>query len=117
MAEVTEATSSFSSLFYIMIIGVIVIIALIIFFMRNLKYNSKQIWKSIGVSLLITIGIELLLMFISIFLPQPMCQIGIMSSYCPTNAEILLNFSPFTFPAIFLVVLFFYYLIRFIKNR
>ena len=114
MVEVTAETAFFP-LFYIIIISAIVIIALIIFFIGKLKYNSKQIWKSIWVSLLITIGIHLLMLIISFFLPQPMCKQGYWD--CSNNAELLLGISPYTIPLIFLIVILIYYIIKVIKKR
>ncbi|MBI2499561.1 hypothetical protein HYV88_04945 [Candidatus Woesearchaeota archaeon] len=112
---VTEITNSFSSLFYITPLVIIAIITLIIFFIRKLNYNFKQVLKSIWISLLITISIQILVLLVSMFLlPQQLCKIG---ANCPTNAEVSLSFLPYTTPIIFLFVILIYYIKKFIKKK
>ncbi len=116
-AYLVNATSSLSPLFYIVLLVIILKIASIIFFIKKLEYGSKQIWKSIGISILFTFGIQILLLIILSFLPGvpgPTCKVG---ASCSSNAEISLSFFPYTAPAIFIVVMLIYYIIKFIKNK
>jgi len=106
--EIVGISKSLSLTFYILLSLVILLVTLVIFLIKKLKYDAKQIWKSIGISLLISIGIQLLLMIISFFLPQPMCKIG---GHCPSQAEILLLLSPYIIPGVFLIAILFYYII------
>ena len=112
--EVVVETKSMSLTFYILLLAVVVIVIFIIFFIKKLKYNSKQILKSIIISLLITFGIQILFLVISRFLPQPTCKIG---GHCPTTAEISLLFFHYTAPAIFLIVILIYYIIKFARRK
>ena len=117
-AEIVSITSSFSSIFYITIIITIVLVTLIILFNRKLKYNYKQTLKSILISFLISLPIQLLLWFALLLLFMTTntapCKTG---ASCPSGFETSLYLVPYTFPAIFLIVLFFYYLIKVIKNK
>ena len=108
--EIVSASKSFSSIFFILLLLTIIIIVSIIILIKKLNYNFKQISKSIEISLLITLGIEIILLIVSFFLLQPMCKMG---AYCPSNAELLLSLSPYTIPAIFLIVLLIYLIVNF----
>ena len=112
--EIVGETKSLSLTFYILLLIVIVIVVLIIFFIKKLKCNIKQILKSIVISLLITIWVQILFLAISRFLPQPTCKIG---GHCPTTADISLLFFPYTAPAIFLIVILIYYIIEFFRRK
>jgi len=112
--EIVSASKSLSPTFYVLVLLTIIIIASIIFLIKKLNYNFKQISKSIGLSLLITIGIKIILLIVSFFLPQPMCKMG---AHCPSNAELLLHLSLYTIPAIFLIVLLIYLIVKILKNK
>ncbi len=112
--EIVSASKSLSPTFYILLLLTIIIIASIIILFKKLNYNFKQISKSIGISLLITVGIKIILLIVSFFLPQPMCKIG---AHCPSNAELFLSLSPYTIPAIFLIVLLIYLIVKVVKNK
>lgn len=112
--EIVNATKSLSPTFYILLIITIVIIISIVLLIKKLNYNFKQISKSVGISLLIAIFIKIILLIISYFLPQPMCKLGV---YCPSNAGILLSMSIYTIPAIFLIVLLIYLVVKVIKQK
>ncbi|MCG2692692.1 hypothetical protein L6279_01120 [Candidatus Parcubacteria bacterium] len=112
--EIVSASKSLSPAFYILVLLTIAIIASIIILIKKLNYDFKQISKSVGISLLITIGIKIILLIVSFFLPQPMCKMG---AHCPSNAELLLSLSPYTIPAIFLIILLIYLIIKIVKNK
>ena len=111
MVTVNEM-NSFSPLFYVTIISVIVIIGLIVFFIRKSKHNWKQILKGFGISALITLVIEFLIwLYFGVINPiQVSCKMGI---NCPSPAEISFGLVLYLFIPIFLIVLFVYYLIIF----
>lgn len=108
-----NVTTNFSSVFYISVLSVVIAIFLIVFLIKKLKYNSKQVWKSVGTSLSITVGVQALLLVVSLFLPQPVCTIG---SNCPSNSQLLIQASVYTTPIIFLIVTLFYYMTKLLKS-
>lgn len=115
---VTEITNNLSPLFYIAIITIIIVITLIIFFIKKLNYNFKQVLKSIWISLLITIGIQILVLLIGAFiLPEAICDAKNSTVRCPTNADIFLSYLPYTMPVILLFIILIYYTTKFIRKK
>jgi hypothetical protein len=112
--EIVNATQSFSSALYIIILVTVILLALIIFFNRKMNYDLKKTFKSIWISILITLGLQILLTLIGSFFMGIQCKEG---SPCPSNFEMSLGFFPYTFPAILLIVIFLYYLINFARNK
>ena len=110
------AKSGFSSLFYITILVVIIIIGLVIFFIKRLNYGFKQVLKSIGFSLLVTLIFEILFFVIGlpIGLFSVWCKMG---GKCPTAFEVYLEYVPSTAITVFLVSLFVYYVVKIVKRR
>ena len=104
----------FSSFLYVMMILAILIIGLTIFFIMRLKPSLKDFLKVVGISASITIGIELFLFVISRFLPSLVYSIG-QGDFAATN--IYLIGILYLFIPIFLLVLFIYYLIKFLRRR
>ena len=92
---------------------IVIVISLILFLIKKLKYNSKQGWKSVCTSFLITMGVQVLLLFVGFFLPQPMCT----GSDCPSNSQILIQEFFYTTPIIFLIVILFYYMTKFLRQK
>jgi len=111
---VTES-STLSSEFYLIAFLAIVVVSLTIFFIKKLNYNLNKILKSIWVSLAITAGIEILFFIIGNFgMFRVKCKEGIA---CITPFEVFLKALPYTATVIFLIVIFIYYLIKFIKRK
>ena len=117
VTEIVNVSKSLSPEFYVTIFIAIVILALIVLLTRKLNYDFNKILKSIGISLLITVGIKIFLLIISFFLSQPMCKTIANGGRCPTNADILLASSLYTLPAIFLIVLLIYLIIKITKAK
>lgn len=115
--EIISASKEVSPIFYLVLFAAVAIIASIIILFRSLRYDFKQISKSIVISLLITVGIEIVLLIASFFEPQPMCKTGLVGANCPTNAELLLQSSSYRLPAIFLIVLLIYLIARAVRKR
>ena len=109
--EVVSEKSSLSPLFYIIILSVLFIVGLIIFFIKKLDYDINQILKSVGISLLITLIIEILIFIF--FKPTIYCGLG---ESCPSSFEYFLGFLPYTAATIFLITILIYYIVKFIKN-
>jgi len=114
---IIEETSShsYSIYFYLAIIIPILIIGMIIFFIRKLKYDHKKILKSVWISLLITLILEGLFYVIGSYFRffEVMCKIG---ADCPTQFQMFINYFFYSFIAIFLIVIFIYYIIKMIKT-
>lgn len=114
--EVVATRSSFSPVFYIAIFLIIVVVGLVVFFIKKLKYGLNQILKSVGISLLITSCIEILFYLIGSLLGffRVYCKPG---GHCPGPFEIFLEYLPYTATLIFLLTILIYYITKFIKNK
>ena len=108
-----DASSSYSIWFYLAIILFVLIVGLMVFFLKKLKYNFKQILRSVGVSLLISIVIQIIIFVVVRFLPQPTCGLG---EDCLNNPGIVLSMLHVSIPVIFLIVIFLYYVVAMIRK-
>jgi hypothetical protein len=113
--EIVSVSQKLSPTFYILLFITIAVVVAIIILIRKLNYTFKQISKSVGIALLITICINIILLILMIvLLPYPKCKIGF---HCPSSAETFLSLSPYAMPAIFLIVLLIYLIIKAIKSK
>jgi len=104
-----------SNLIYITIIALSLIITLFFVLMRKLQQDKKKLIKVISFSVLITIILEILILYItdiytSLYVP---CQ----NIICPTALQSFFQILPYTAPIILLDVLVIYYFLKFIAKK
>jgi len=111
-----KQNSKYNFLFYIAIISIIAIVGFVIFSIKKLNYGKIQVLKSIGISLLITMGIEIIFFLIGFFTGSlsGTCKEG---GYCPGPFKTFLLFMPYTATAVFLITILIYYIVKLIKNK
>lgn len=110
--EVVPERSALSPVFYIFVFVIISMVGLVIFFIKRLDYKLNQVLRSLWISLLITLGIQILLAIIASIFGIYDCDLG----KCPSPFEQALRFTAYTLPIIFLIVILVYYIIKFIKR-
>lgn len=121
--EVVPVRSALSPLFYIFVFFIMAIVGLVIFFIKKLDYRLNQILRSVAISLLITLGIELLLVVIAspgildvTSWRDMVAACRIQPFECKTPFMIVLDIIPLA-PIIFLLTILIYYIIKFIKSK
>ena len=99
--------------FYVAILILILIIAAIVFFIVKLKQNFKQILKSLGITALISIIFEFVIMLPFSFwaAANTFC-----SGFCPGPWDIFKGAFVRTIVFVFIIVVFIYYLVKYIKG-
>lgn len=106
-----------SPIAYIIIPFMIIAVGAIIFFIKKLKYNPKQILKSAIISLIISTILTFGFFLFSSLTAHVECLPG---KPCPTGFQLFLNDIEDTiFPLIlvFIIILLIYYIIQFVKKK
>ncbi len=100
----------------ILLLAAIAVIISIIVLIKKLKYDFKQVLKSLSISFLISILVEIILLIIGLifFFSPILCK---PSGYCPSQIEMFLQSIPYTLPLIFLIVSLIYLTIKLIKKK
>lgn len=114
--NVVSERTILSPLFYIILFSIISIIGLIIFFIKKLNYNFSKILKSIVISLLITLIIEVLFYVVGSWLHWFMVYCSGWGK-CPSSFEIFIGYLPYTATTIFLITILTYYLVKFVRRK
>ncbi|MDA3837328.1 MAG: hypothetical protein PF542_06950 [Nanoarchaeota archaeon] len=112
---VVESSSRLSPIFLILLLAVVLIVGAIIFMFKKLEYNSKQVWKSIRKSFLITLVVEFVLLVVYyISKPLVQCKSG---ANCSSALGMFIQAIPYTIISIFLIVLLIYLVAKVFNNK
>lgn len=116
LVEAIPGRTQLAPTFYVFAVFYIVIVLLILFFIIKLKQRAKQIIKGVGISFLITFILEALFYVVGSFLKfyVVFCEVGY---NCPSQFQIYFEVAKWTFVPLFLIVLFIYYLVLFLRRK
>jgi len=114
MVEIVQPISTVHFGFYTALIIVLLLIVLMVYFIIKLKQSFKEIMKTFGISLLITLLIEFVVLLPFSFWNS---RVIFCEGLCRGPWKIFQRAFPRTIIFIFLIVLFVYYLVKFIRNR
>ena len=114
--EAIPERTQLAPIFYVFAVFYIVIVFLILFFITKLKQRFKEIIKVVGISFLITFILEALFYVIGSFFRfyVVFCELG---HNCPSQFQIYIEFAKWIFIPLFLIVLFIYYLVLFLRRK
>jgi hypothetical protein len=116
LANQDPRDAEFLAIYLIFILTIMIAITVILFFVRKLKFNIKKVGASIGISIVMTLWVELLFFIVGSFsgLFEVFCK---NPETCPTQYQMFMKAFPYTATIIFFFTILNYYIMAYVKYK